>query len=462
MNVIHAETTIEALTKHISTVIKNIGETEKLECMKSIREKKSRIAVPADLKNLQKKWLRNFRNGRGWLEPLASVESILRVQLQRLIFFTFYYEANYFSKIYGRDLMESLRVMLFGRTAYDLLKTHSYPKRRILITGETGSGKEQIASILQIGLKGSLKEMLRYNITEINDETSTSQLFGHEKGSFTGADKRHKGVFETLSGQTFFLDEIGRANKLIQARLLRILEHDEVIRLGSNKPVEVKPFHLITATSISEADLRGDTREVKQDSFLPDLYYRLSDNVIRLAPLREILSDKDSAKACVSAIWEHEKRTINTYMKDSACNQDNSKEVGRVDMDINWFRESDTELPMETAVTEAVLDELQGYTWQGNLREFSQYLYQCDLFGVEHATSALLAAQDTAGGKSAVDSKTMSTLKIKKRIETLKLDLYKRAFDQTHTMEEAAKKLGVSRQSVSKYWKQMGLVKGKI
>jgi Nif-specific regulatory protein len=149
----------------------------------------------------------------------------------------------------------------------------------VLVRGESGTGKELIANAIHYASPRSAKPLVKVNCSAIPETLLESELFGHEKGSFTGAAQRRVGRFEEADGGTIFLDEIGDLTPGIQAKLLRILQEKEFQRVGSNLTLKVD-VRVITAThrNLEDAIRKGDFRE--------DLYYRL--NVISIIfPFRE-------------------------------------------------------------------------------------------------------------------------------------------------------------------------------
>ncbi|OGR06330.1 MAG: hypothetical protein A2511_09630 [Deltaproteobacteria bacterium RIFOXYD12_FULL_50_9] len=154
----------------------------------------------------------------------------------------------------------------------------------ILITGESGTGKELAANLIRNCSRRSDKPFLKVNCSAINDNLLESDLFGYEKGSFTGAASRKKGKFEIVDGGTIFLDEIGEISPKMQTSLLRILQNGEVIRVGGNEAIKVD-VRIITATNL---DL---VKAVREGRFRLDLFYRLNIINIVIPPLRERKED---------------------------------------------------------------------------------------------------------------------------------------------------------------------------
>lgn len=154
----------------------------------------------------------------------------------------------------------------------------------VTITGETGTGKELVAKAIHYNSNRKDKQFVPVNVAAIPAELIESELFGHEKGAFTGASYRRTGKFEEAHGGTLFLDEIGEMDPAFQAKLLRAIQEKEVNRIGSNKPIKTD-CRIIVATN---RDLRA---EVKAKKFRQDLYFRLLGLPIELPPLRD--RDKD-------------------------------------------------------------------------------------------------------------------------------------------------------------------------
>jgi len=150
----------------------------------------------------------------------------------------------------------------------------------VLITGESGSGKESFSKIIHALSPRKHGQFIAINCGAIPEGTIDSELFGHEKGSFTGANEARKGYFEVTNGGTIFLDEIGEMPLGTQARLLRVLENGEFIRVGSSK-VQKTDVRVVAATNVNLLEA------VRNGRFREDLYYRLNTVPITVPPLRE-------------------------------------------------------------------------------------------------------------------------------------------------------------------------------
>jgi DNA-binding NtrC family response regulator len=163
---------------------------------------------------------------------------------------------------------------------YKLIGKVSEEDVTVLITGESGSGKELVAQAIHYNSDRSNKPFWAINCTAINESLMESELFGYEKGAFTGANASKPGMFELAQGGTIFLDEIGDMSLEMQAKLLRVLEEREIVRVGGNKRINVD-VRLVAATN---KDLR---KSIASNAFREDLYHRIKVIEIKLPPLRE-------------------------------------------------------------------------------------------------------------------------------------------------------------------------------
>ena len=184
-------------------------------------------------------------------------------------------------RVYGADMIGESAPMLHIREMIDKVAPTD---ARVLITGPNGSGKELVARNLHQQSRRSAMPFIEVNCAAIPGELIESELFGHEKGSFTSAIKQHKGKFEQADGGTLFLDEIGDMSLAAQAKVLRVLQEKKLSRVGSDKDIEVD-VRVIAATN---KDLQ---KEIAAGNFREDLYHRLSFILFRVPYLDERKDD---------------------------------------------------------------------------------------------------------------------------------------------------------------------------
>jgi DNA-binding NtrC family response regulator len=208
----------------------------------------------------------------------------------------------------------------------DIISRVAPTTARVLIQGENGTGKELVARQIHEQSSRSKSPFIEVNCAAIPSELIESQLFGHEKGSFTSAIKQRKGDFELAHGGTLFLDEIGDMSLSAQAKVLRALQENKIVRVGGENEILVD-VRVIAATN---KDLK---EEIKNGKFREDLYHRLSVIVIEVPPLRERAQD-------VVLL-------VNHFIHDISGKQ------GRAPI----------------PVTEDAINELQSFHWSGNVRE---------------------------------------------------------------------------------------------
>ncbi len=164
------------------------------------------------------------------------------------------------------------------------LQSISPTSATVLIHGETGTGKELVAKAIHTNSPRKNKPFVAMNCTALNENLLDDELFGHEAGAFTGAERVRKGRFEHANGGTLFLDEVGDMPMNLQAKLLRVLENNEVFRIGSNEPLKVN----VRVVSATHRDLEA---AVAEGTFRQDLYFRLNRLKVKLPPLRQRRED---------------------------------------------------------------------------------------------------------------------------------------------------------------------------
>ncbi|GAA4307920.1 hypothetical protein GCM10023149_01620 [Mucilaginibacter gynuensis] len=213
----------------------------------------------------------------------------------------------------------------------DLVKQVAPYNSSVLILGESGTGKERIAECIHLLSGRKQAPFITVNCATIPATLVESELFGHEKGAFTGATEKRKGKFEQAAGGTIFLDEIGELPLDMQVKLLRVLQEKEIAYVGGNvtKKIDVR---IVAATN------RNLEKEIAAGNFRLDLYYRLNIFPITLPPLRERKSDI---------------KALATYFANKYCNEFNKKFTG---------------------ISQVMLSEMQAYNWPGNIRELENVL----------------------------------------------------------------------------------------
>jgi two-component system, NtrC family, response regulator GlrR len=221
------------------------------------------------------------------------------------------------------------------QSVFDVLGKAASSEATILLEGETGTGKEVSAEAIHRGSPRRDKPFLVVDCGAMPPNLLESELFGHERGAFTGAVSSRQGVFEAASGGTVFLDEIGELSIDLQPKLLRVLERREVRRVGTNNHVPVN-IRLIAATN------RSLREQVGAHKFRSDLYYRLAVVEVKLPPLRDRPGD-------LPLLVEHIVRNL-----------------GGVD-----------EAALTTVRSSPFLSALGQHNWPGNIRELRNYLERC-------------------------------------------------------------------------------------
>ncbi|MCP4022328.1 MAG: sigma-54-dependent Fis family transcriptional regulator [Desulfobacteraceae bacterium] len=201
----------------------------------------------------------------------------------------------------------------------------------VLITGESGTGKELLARLIHQNSPRNKGPMVAVNCAAIPAGLIESELFGHVKGSFTGAVKDRKGYFQTASGGTLFLDEVGELTTDIQVKMLRAIQEREVSSVGSEQAIPVD-IRIIAATNL---DLN---QRIRENAFREDLYYRLSVIPLAIPPLRERLED-------IPALVKH-------FLKKF-------------------------EAPQDVSFSPKAIDRLKSYNWPGNIREMQNIVERC-------------------------------------------------------------------------------------
>jgi len=270
---------------------------------------------------------------------------------------------------------------------------------RVLITGESGTGKEVVADLIHAWSARKNGPLIKINCAAIPETLLESELFGHEKGAFTGANAMRLGRFEEADGGTIFLDEISEMSPALQAKLLRVTQDGKFQRIGSNREIR-------TNARILAASNRDLEAEVKAGRFREDLFYRLNVVELNLPPLRERRED----------ILPLANRFTAEFARQRA------------------------------RLAEATVNCLQNYPWPGNVRELrnaierAALLSQSELILPEHLPAKLREAAKSAAPLPPVDTQTMDEIERHAILAALKQHQSNRT--------ETAKALGISRRAL--------------
>lgn len=292
---------------------------------------------------------------------------------------------------------------------------------RVCILGETGTGKELVARAIHEKSPRSENAFVTLNCAAVPAELIESELFGHEKGAFTGAAAKHLGKFEQAEGGTLFLDEIGDMPVSMQAKLLRVLEEGEVERVGGDKPIRVN-VRVLVATHRNLEDL------VKQNAFRRDLFHRIYVFPLMLPPLRERPED-------FAVLVPHFARQVAAQ---------------------NAWKE-------KLFAAEAIA-ELGRYTWPGNVRELRNVVERLVLLSAEASITPadvrlVLPAEDAAAGSSSLSiagaarSGTLAERTEAFEKEVLLQEIKRHNFHMT----KVARALGLERSHLYKKCQQLGI-----
>jgi transcriptional regulator with GAF, ATPase, and Fis domain len=292
---------------------------------------------------------------------------------------------------------------MVGRSArmldiYQFIKRVASSDSTVLICGESGTGKELAARAIHNNSPRKTQPFVALNCAAISETLLESELFGHEKGAFTSAVAQKKGFLEVAEGGTIFLDEIGELSPILQAKLLRVLQEREFVRVGGTRPIEIN-VRFLAATN---KDLQKGARE---QSFRPDLFHRLNVISMTIPPLREHPED-------IPTLAEH---FAARYAKH--CNRH------------------------VTAISREAMALLTQYDWPGNIRELENAMERAVVIG----SSERISAEDLPESVlETAKSGNSATAKYHDAIRQLKKQLIVNALDQSNgCVTDAATLLGV-------------------
>ena len=290
-------------------------------------------------------------------------------------------------------------------------------KGRVLITGESGTGKELVARAVHALSDRAHRAFVKVNCAAIPGELIESELFGHEKGSFSGAFARKRGKFELANGGTIFLDEIGDMSLSAQAKVLRALQTGEVNRVGSESPVMVDT-RVLAATNKDLED------EIQDGSFREDLFFRLNVVPLRTPPLRERQGDIPLL--------------VESFVAEFCAEYGKGRKK----------------------VTSDALERLASYRWPGNVRELKNICERLVIMGGDPITVAdlpeqMLPDRSAAGAGSGIAPGSLTLRDFKEQAERDYVAATLRAFGWNVT--RAASALGIERTNLHKKMKSLGI-----
>lgn len=291
-------------------------------------------------------------------------------------------------------------------------------KASVLIVGESGTGKELIAKTIHYASQRSAKPFIAVNCAALNENLLESELFGHEKGAFTGADKQRQGRFELANGGTMFLDEIGDLPLSTQIKLLRVLQEHTIERVGGSQQIEVD-VRVVAATNRDLGQL------IKEGKFREDLFYRLNVVTIEIPPLRERKED-------IIPLLE--------YYVDKFSKETEKK--------INGF-------------SKEAVDILSRYNYPGNVRELENIIHRAVVLsrGDLITTTDLPMELRSLPSEQQMKSKE-KTMNLSERVENLEKEMVFEALHQTNgNQSKAAQLLGISERNLRYRLEKWGVKK---
>ncbi len=295
---------------------------------------------------------------------------------------------------------------IIGNTAqmlkiFDTIEAVKDSSSSVLICGETGTGKELIAKTLHFSSARRDKPFIALNCAAIPRELMESELFGFEKGAFTGAVTKRIGKIEEVSGGTLFFDEIGELEPSLQAKILRVLQENEIERLGSNKKIKVF-FRLVSSTN------RELKKELESGNFREDLFYRINVIQLNMPPLRDRAADIPLL--------------VSEFIKEFCIRE-----------------------KKELTVSDEVMKIIQNYRWPGNIRQLKNVIERAVVLAkgrritLKELSEEFLSLQE--------QNETFS----KKTLKDLEMQAIKNALEECKgNKSRAAKMLGISRKAFYK------------
>jgi two-component system response regulator PilR (NtrC family) len=307
---------------------------------------------------------------------------------------------------------------------FNLIEKVADSNATILIGGESGTGKELVAKAIHFNGARKNHPFISINCGAVPENLLESELFGHEKGAFTGADSSKVGLMESANKGTFFLDEVGEAPLSIQVKLLRVLQEREIMRLGGNSPISVD-LRIVAASNVDLA------KAVKNKTFREDLYYRLNVIPIDIPSLRERTQDIPLLAAHFIAKYNEDRQAENKIQ----------------------------------GVHPDAMSLMEKYSWPGNVRELENVIERAVVLEVGDTIQVSSLPEGISGETEPSSEMTLPSsdqpMDLEKTLDQIEKKMLSGALDQSNgIINKAAKQLNLSFRSM-RYRIQKHKLKGK-
>jgi DNA-binding NtrC family response regulator len=301
------------------------------------------------------------------------------------------------------------------RSIFDKIRKTAPTQGRVLITGENGTGKELIARAIHEHSKRADKPFVKLNCAAIPSELIESELFGHEKGAFTGATQMRRGKFELADGGTLFLDEVGDMNPSAQAKVLRVLQEGELERVGGHETLKVD-VRVVAATN------KNLTDEIAAARFREDLYYRLNVVPVEVPPLRDHKED-------IPSLVDH--------FLDVTCQQNDRR---------------------KKTVNEGGIGLLMQYDWPGNVRELRNSIERLVILTGDAPVIKDEDVQEILPAVKPVKARYARGVALKDLVAAAERDIVLAALEaNNHHIANTARELQLERSHLYKKMKALGI-----
>ncbi len=302
----------------------------------------------------------------------------------------------------GKFIGKSQEIQQLILLAKQVAKTNS----TVLLEGESGTGKELIAHLIHQASERAEKPFVPVHMSALTDTLLASELFGHERGAFTGATERRIGRFERADGGTLFLDEVSEIPPTMQTKLLRVLQSGQFERVGSSKTLQVN-VRLICATN------KNLQEEVAKGKFREDLYYRINVILLKIPPLREHRGDIPLL--------------ANYYLKHFA-------EINRKAI---------------TSISSEAMEILKSYSWPGNVRELKNIMERTVVLATGNIIDAAQLPEDLRHSNLKAQNQNIAAVPSGSNLQEMEQNMIRQVLvDTKNNKSLAAKKLGISRRTL--------------